>query len=272
VTVYSQNMWSANDRGLIASYSLPGGKVALRAGDVSVVLLWVANQWHQTVEPLVWPGVWGYAERTVRGSSTTLSNHASGTAIDLNAPAHPLGVAAARNFTAAQIAQIRRIADSTNGAVRWGGDYDNPARGGVAGSRPDPMHMEIVGGAAVVKAAADRMRGGAATSTSTAIWPEGDDLMQAFEWPAGVSAHKLVCPVGSASQLVDRAWFSMACDGEISKYDVWFQGDQGGLKEYHGAVGKDRRAWWELPSGTTQIVVHIVATGPVGAALETKPR
>jgi hypothetical protein len=99
MTVYSQNMYTANDRSVIASYSLPGGKVALRAGDVSVVLLWCANQWHQTVEPLEWPGIWGYAERTIRGSATTLSNHASGTAIDLNAPKHPLGVAASSNFS-----------------------------------------------------------------------------------------------------------------------------------------------------------------------------
>jgi hypothetical protein len=96
--------------------------------------------------------------------------------------------------------------------------------------------------------------------------------VQTFEWPAGVSAHKLVCPVGSASQLIERAWFSLACDGQISQYDIWFQSDQGGLKDDHGQVGKDRRAWWELPSGTTQIVVHVIATGPVGACLEIKPR
>ena len=81
----SANGWTCPGREVIASYSLPGGKVALRKGDVSVVLLWCANRWHETVEPLVWPGVWGYAERLVRGSTTTISDHASGTAIDLNA-------------------------------------------------------------------------------------------------------------------------------------------------------------------------------------------
>lgn len=113
---------------------------------------------------------------------------------------------------------------------------------------------------------------GAGPSVPASRARQEDDLVQTFEWPAGVSAHKIVCPVGSASQLLDRAWFSLACDGEVSKYDIWFQSDNGGLKEDHGALGRDRRGWWELPSGCTQIVVHVVATGPVGACLETKPR
>lgn len=148
MTVLSQNGWSANDRSVIGSYALPGGRIALRAGDVSVVLLWVANRFHKRVERLEWPGNWGYAERNIRGSSTTLSNHASGTAIDLNAPRHPLGVRG--TFSASQVRAIHDIVASTGGAVRWGGDY----RG-----RVDEMHFEINAGAAAVKAAADRFRG-----------------------------------------------------------------------------------------------------------------
>lgn len=195
----SQNGYGANDRSVIASYSLPGGKVALRAGDVSVVLLWCANQWHQTVEPLVWPGIWGYAERTIRGSSTTLSNHASGTAIDLNAPKHPLGVAASRNFTPAQIAQVHRIVDACDGVVRWGGDYDSVARGGVAGSRADPMHLEVVAGAAAVRAVADKIRGGqpSTSSASPATTPRaepGDDAVYVISQltPSGPPAYALL--------------------------------------------------------------------------------
>lgn len=144
----SQNSWAAGDRSVIASYQLPGGKVALRAGDVSIVLLWCANEWHRRVEPLKWPGIWGYAERNIRGSSSTLSNHASGTAIDLNAPAHPLGVAASKTFTAKQIATILEIVAYCEGVVRWGGTY----------SRPDAMHLEINAGAAAVKRVADKIR------------------------------------------------------------------------------------------------------------------
>lgn len=143
----SQNSWQANDRSVIASYTLPGGKIALRAGDVSVVLLWVANRFHETVEPLVWPGNWGYAERNVRGSSTTLSNHASGTAIDLNAPRHPIGKSG--TFTTAEVRAIRAILVHCEGVVRWGGDYS---------SRPDEMHFEVNAGAAEVRRIADKIR------------------------------------------------------------------------------------------------------------------
>lgn len=158
----SQNGWLANDRGVIASYQLPGGKVALRAGDVSVVLLWCATEWHRRVEPLKWPGNWGYAERNIRGSSTTLSNHASGTAIDLNAPAHPLGVAASKTFTAKQITTILEIVAYCEGVVRWGGTY----------SRPDGMHLEINAGAAAVKRIADKIRNQSSP-------PQEDELSQA---------------------------------------------------------------------------------------------
>lgn len=143
----SQNGFSANDRSAVASYQLPGGKVALRKGDVSVVLLWVANRFHETVEPLRWPGIWGYAERTIRGASTTLSNHASGTAIDLNAPAHPLGKRG--TFPTLDVRAIRAILDYCEGVVRWGGDYT---------ARADEMHFEIVGSAAAVKRVADKIR------------------------------------------------------------------------------------------------------------------
>jgi hypothetical protein len=150
MTAYSQNGWTANDRGVIGSYSLPGGKVAVRAGDVSVVLLWVANRFHEQVERLEWPGNWGYAERPIRGSATVLSNHASGTAIDLNAPRHPLGVRG--TFAPSQVAAIHRILALCGGVVRWGGDYSG---------RVDEMHFEINAGAAAVRAVADRIRGAA---------------------------------------------------------------------------------------------------------------
>lgn len=147
MTARSQNGYGANDRSVIASYQLPGGRIALRKGDVSVVLLWVANRFHETVEPLRWPGNWGYAERAIRGSSTTLSNHASGTAIDLNAPVHPLGQR--DTFPTLDVRAIRAIVEYCEGVVRWGGDYTG---------RVDEMHFEINAGAAAVKRIADKIR------------------------------------------------------------------------------------------------------------------
>lgn len=125
-------------------YELPGGAVSLRAGPTGALLQWVGRQFHARVEPLVWPGCWGYNYREIRGA-TGLSNHASGTALDLNAPKHPLGTAPSANFTAAQIAVIRAIVAATEGCVRWGGDYTG---------RQDPMHFEINNGVSEARCAA----------------------------------------------------------------------------------------------------------------------
>lgn len=145
----SQNGYRANDRSLIASYSVPGGKIAMRKGDVATVLTYFAKRFHSEVEPLKWPGNWGYAERTIRGNSTTLSNHASGTAIDLNAPKHPLGKVG--TFSSAQRGRIRKILNDCGGVLRWGGDYSG---------RKDEMHVEINAGTAAVARVAKAIRAG----------------------------------------------------------------------------------------------------------------
>jgi len=155
----SQNGYEANNRGVIGSYSIPGGKITARVGDVSVILLYVANRFHNEVEALVWPGNWGYAERAIRGSATT-SNHASGTAIDLNAPRHPLGKV--NTFNAAQRAKIREILNYLEGTVRWGGDYTG---------RKDDMHFEINKGLSDVARVANKIRGGKPLGGTTAPVP-----------------------------------------------------------------------------------------------------
>jgi hypothetical protein len=131
----SQNGYPANDRSLVHSVPIPGGAVTVRRGPAGDLLVWVAHQFHQHVEALVWPGCWGYAERPVRGG-TALSNHASGTAVDLNAPRHPMGTDPAATFTGPQLGVIRAVVERCSGAVRWGGDYTG---------RKDAMHFEIIG-------------------------------------------------------------------------------------------------------------------------------
>lgn len=262
MTAYSQNGYTANDRSVIAQYTVPGTtlRIALRKGDVSVILLEYLRRYHLEVESLYNnpQDLWGYAERTIRGSATVLSNHASGSAVDTRAVRHPLGI---RNtFTEAQRRALLNLVAWFEGVVRWGGSYTG---------RVDEMHAEIVGSAAAVARIANKVRGRGATTIAPA--PE-DDPVQILEWPAGKTNHKIIIPVGEASALVARAWFSMACDGTINSYDVWIQGDNGGKAEYHGTLAKDRRVWWELPSGTTQLVVHVDATGAVGAAVETKSK
>lgn len=265
-TLTSQNGYSAGDPSLIVSALVPGTTVIVpvRKGPAGQLLIAAAARWHREVEPLVPGTCWGYAFRSIRGSSTELSNHASGTAIDVNAPQHPLGTNPAANFSQAQIAAIHGIVDTARGALRWGGDYGVPARGGVIGSRPDGMHLEVNASEAACTVALK-----AFAPTAVAV---SEDPLTVFTWPAGAGAYKLVCPVGAASAVTAAAWLSLACDGVISHFDVWCQGDKGGLSEQHGALGKDQRGAWQLPDGCTQVTVHYVATGPVGACIETKPK
>lgn len=120
----------------------------VRKGDVATVLHYVGSQFDKRVEKLVNPGCWGYANRPIRGSATT-SNHASGTAIDLNAPRHPLG--ASGTFSAKQKSEIRKILNYCDGVVRWGGDYP---------VRKDEMHFEINKGATAVARLAKKIKSG----------------------------------------------------------------------------------------------------------------
>lgn len=145
----SQNGWKANDRSLIAQYTVPGTsiKVSLRKGDVSVVLLEFLRRYNLEVESLRQSDLGGYAERLIRGSSTTLSNHASGTAVDTRWRDHPLG--ARGTFTAHQKAALLNILKDFDGVLRWGGTYVN---------RADEMHTEVNAGTARVKAVADKIR------------------------------------------------------------------------------------------------------------------
>lgn len=148
----SQNGWPASSSPgtigvrpfVVGGASFPGG---VKSGDVATVLRYVAEQFHVRVEPLHAGWCWGYANRSIRGSGTT-SNHASATAIDCNAPDHPLGKRG--TFSAAQVKEIRAILAEVDGVVRWGGDY---------GGRADEMHFEINANAARVAAVAARLSG-----------------------------------------------------------------------------------------------------------------
>lgn len=149
--VISQNGWSANDITKTQVYEVPGTtlRIRLRKGDAGFLLVNLTSWFHSAVEPIDEGQLddWGYAERTVRGSTTSVSNHASGTAIDLNALRHPLGV---RNtFTDEQERRIRARLRLYEGCIRWGGDYQN---------RPDEMHFEIVRSPAEVARVAAKLR------------------------------------------------------------------------------------------------------------------
>lgn len=118
----------------VANYSVPGTSVVLpvKSGDVATVLMYVAGRFNGEVEPLRAGQCWGYSYRKNVNNPSVWSNHASGTAIDLNAVLHPNG--AKGTFTGSQVASIRSILSFCGDVIYWGGDY----RGTT-----DEMHFEI---------------------------------------------------------------------------------------------------------------------------------
>lgn len=186
MAVTSANGYTANDITLTEVMPVPGTKVRLRVrrGDCGYLLTRLAGQFDDRVEDIDRAGSyladaepsilggepskvfddWGYAERPVRGSTTVLSSHASGTAVDLNATQHPRGV---RNtFTAKQRVEVERIlldyVDDVTGrcVIRWGEKYVT--------APVDGMHFEIDAGPQAVARVAARLR-------------EEDELMGALE-------------------------------------------------------------------------------------------
>jgi hypothetical protein len=135
----SQNGWPAlaADSPKLVSWKIPGNrrKIRLRNGSAGFLLIHLALWFDNRIED-VDAGIlddWGYAYRPVRGYSNTLSNHSSGTAMDLNATQHVLG----REDTFSNAEEkliIQRVDHFFAGTIRWGGQY----RG-----RKDEMHFEI---------------------------------------------------------------------------------------------------------------------------------
>ena len=112
-----------------------------------VILTAFAAEFHAQVEPID-EGIyddWAYAYRDVKGSNSVLSNHSSGTAIDLNATKHVLG--AEDTFTKKQIKIIKELCKKYG--IRWGGNYKG---------RKDEMHFEIVESPDEVKARIKNMK------------------------------------------------------------------------------------------------------------------
>lgn len=127
----SQNGWPVHtSQTNLTPLSWVTGRV--RGGDVHAIFDHLCQWFHREIEPITKGHSWGWAYRPIRGRTTGLSNHASGTAIDLNAPKHPLG--ARGTFTPEQTRKIRAKLREYGGAIRWGGDYSG---------RKDEMHFEI---------------------------------------------------------------------------------------------------------------------------------
>lgn len=132
----SPNGWPASeDRTAlgIESFIVPGTKIKFAcAKAVAPLLVNFAKEFHELVEPIDEGQLddWGYAFRMTRGSDRVLSNHSSGTAIDLNAIKHPLGKS--NTFNRDQSNTIKLLI--TKYGLFWGGNYKK---------RKDEMHFEI---------------------------------------------------------------------------------------------------------------------------------
>ena len=148
----SQNGWRASaDRAelgivplRVADVDFPGGT---RGGDVHWLFVWALLRWHREVEPLHAGWCWGWSYRPNKNDPESLSNHASGTAIDINAPRHPNGKRG--TYTKAQRAAIKRICADSGDVLRSGEFYR---------STVDGMHLEINASATEVKAAVKRLK------------------------------------------------------------------------------------------------------------------
>jgi hypothetical protein len=112
------------------------------AAKAAPVLGYAGRYWDNFIENIdggVWDE-WGYAYREVRGGGS-LSNHASGSAIDINATRYPRGRA---NMDSKTKAQVRAMVMKINAAagttvIKWGGEW--------FGEYTDQMHLEIAEGA-----------------------------------------------------------------------------------------------------------------------------
>ena len=138
----SQNGWPAlsGSSKLLHRWVIPArtGEVTLtlRNGSAGFILAHVALWLAESVVPIFGKLLddWGYAYRPVRGYSTTLSNHSSGTAMDINATKHPLGKVGTWPVRQARKIHARLAWRAYRRAIRWGGDYHG---------RKDEMHFEI---------------------------------------------------------------------------------------------------------------------------------
>lgn len=145
----SQNGWPVSP--VRSARIVPGTQVKLTvaAGPAGDVLMYVAEQFDRRVEDLdATADDWGYANRNIIGSTVT-SNHASATAIDLNATRHPLGKRG--TFDHIQVVTIHQILGEVDNVVAWGGDWSG---------RADEMHWEINAPESKVARVAQRLKAG----------------------------------------------------------------------------------------------------------------
>lgn len=143
----------------------------VKRGDVATVMQYLVNALATRVEPFNdGYGCWGYNYRANVNNPSSLSCHASGTAIDWRAPQHPNGQV--NTFTRAQYATIDTILAELGHVVRHLRSYDE-------------MHFEIRSGPTEVQTVARRIRAGQAAPVPSQPTNQEDKMDAADrEWVA----------------------------------------------------------------------------------------
>lgn len=134
--VTSVNRWPASPNGAEIgirefTVNLASGPKTLQLADAAgPALVAMIEWWDQNIEPVTQLGSYNYRE--IRGYEGTgkVSNHGSGTAVDINWDKHPLG--ARGTIPADKLEGLRARARELQ--LRWGGDYSG---------RADEHHIEV---------------------------------------------------------------------------------------------------------------------------------
>jgi len=135
----SQNGWPASSNaasvGIKPFSFVVRGKVRklMLAEAVAPQLIEIIQWWDQNIEPVTQLGSWNYREIRGKEGTGVLSNHSSGTAVDINWDKHPLG--AVGTIPPDKAAALRAKVSSLG--LRWGGDYKR---------RKDEHHIEVAYG------------------------------------------------------------------------------------------------------------------------------
>ncbi len=120
--------WPTDNRPKMTVVRSGGVALCIRA-ELAPLVSWLADETVRRGYTLRHGECWGFANRPIRGTRRP-SNHSWGLAVDLNAPANPMGTTLVTDMPAWMVELW------TSKGFRWGGDY----RG-----RKDAMHYEFLG-------------------------------------------------------------------------------------------------------------------------------
>jgi hypothetical protein len=140
MTEHSANGWPASPDLLTRTIVVAGASFRVADDrDVETVFVHLLTRYAAEVEPLDPAQCGGFNYRPNRNNPSQLSNHSSGTALDVNSLRHPNNTPTRATFTAAQVAAVHAIYDSVpelSELVHWGGDWGAPLV-------TDSMHHEL---------------------------------------------------------------------------------------------------------------------------------